>query len=97
MKTDAVEVRPLEAYRVYVRFADGTEGEVDLSQHMEFTGIFEPLKAHGFFRQVRVDEFGGLCWPNGADICPDVLYSYATGLPIDEIVPAAGRRQVHTR
>lgn len=36
--------------------------------------IFEPLKSPWRFSKVRVGEGGSLAWPNGADICPDLLY-----------------------
>lgn len=38
--------------------------------------IFEPLIADPYkFAEVRVDsELGTIVWPNGADVCPDVLY-----------------------
>jgi len=49
----------------------------------KFDGIFCQLQNNDFFRQVRVDsEIGTIVWPNGADICPDVLYSYASGKSI---------------
>ena len=39
-----------------------------------------------FFRQVAVDyEAGTLVWPNGVDLCPDVLYAEATGKSIAEM------------
>ena len=34
-----VEVRPLPNYRIWLRYADGTEGEVDLS-HLAGQGVF---------------------------------------------------------
>jgi hypothetical protein len=41
------------------------------------------LQDERFFRQVRADrELGTIVWPNGADVCPDVLYSFASGKPI---------------
>ena len=83
MLKDIVEARPLEAYKLYLRFEDGVVGIVDISQNVTFDGVFEPLRNHGYFQQVRVDpQSGTICWPNGADLDPDVLYSRVTGIPI---------------
>jgi len=66
-------VEPLEVYRLRVEFEDGVEGEVDLSGRL-FGPMFEPLKDPQVFAQVGVDQFGAVCWPNGADLAPDALY-----------------------
>ena len=73
--TRITSVTPLEDFRVRLIFADGSEKTVDLGPLLEGP-IFEPLKNDpARFREVRVDpDFGGLEWPNGADICPDLLY-----------------------
>jgi hypothetical protein len=78
------EVRPLERYRLELVFTDGTRGEVDLSDWVVGQrGVFAPLGDPALFREVRVNaELGTIQWPNGADLCPDVLYSRATGRPI---------------
>jgi hypothetical protein len=48
-----------------------------------YTGVFAPLLQDDYFRQVTVNtELGTVVWPNGADLCPDVLYSQATGIKI---------------
>lgn len=48
-----------------------------------YTGVFEPLLQDDYFKQVSVKaELGIIVWPNGADLCPDVLYSQATGIQI---------------
>ena len=86
MLVDIVEVRPLEGYQLYLRFQDGVEGVVDISQLIPFNGVFEPLKDRVFFEQVRVNpEWGTICWifwPNEIDRDRDVLYSRVTGIPI---------------
>ncbi len=66
-------VEPLDGYRLFVEFSDGVSGEVDLSSRL-FGPMFEPLKDLDFFSQVSVDEFGVVCWPNGADLAPDALH-----------------------
>jgi len=68
-------VLPLEGFNVKLTFTDGSEREVDLAPYLNGP-IFEPLKNDPeVFRSVRVDdELGTIVWPNGADICPDVLY-----------------------
>ena len=64
----------------YLKFDDGKEGIVDVSQLIEFTGVFQPLKDLDFFKPVKVNpEWGTIYWDNGADLDPDVLYSVITG------------------
>lgn len=68
-----ISVRPLADYRLDVAFDDGTRGVVPLNDRL-FGPVFEPLRDMPTFRQVFVDEFGAVCWPNGADLAPDALY-----------------------
>jgi hypothetical protein len=69
----AVSVSARQGYTLHVRFDDGRSGEVDLSARL-FGPVFEPLRDPLLFAQVRVDEYGAVCWPNGADLAPDALY-----------------------
>ena len=46
-------------------------------------GVFALLNDEHFFATVQVNpHIGTVCWPNGADIDPDVLYSLVTGKPL---------------
>ncbi len=84
MLKDIVEVRPLDGHRLYLRFEDGVEGTVDVSQQIRFEGVFASLLDRENFLQVRVDpEFGTIVWPNGADLDADGLYAAITGQPIE--------------
>jgi glycine/D-amino acid oxidase-like deaminating enzyme len=67
-------VEALSGYRLRVEFTDGVRGEVDLSDRL-FGPVFEPLRDRELFTQVSVDEFGAVCWPNGADLAPDALHA----------------------
>ena len=61
-------------YVVYVRFADGTEGDVDLRDELH-RELFEPLKDPAVFRTVAVHpDFHTLCCANGADLAPEFVY-----------------------
>jgi hypothetical protein len=83
MLKDIISVKPLEGYQLYLCFEDGTEGIVDISQIVQFTGIFAPLQDQAYFSQVQVNpEIGTISWSNEADLDPDVLYSIVTGQPI---------------
>jgi len=80
MLKDIVAVKPLEEYKLYLRFEDGIEGLVDVSQLIEFLGIFAPLKDVFYFNQVQLNsELGTIVWPNEADLDPDVLYAMIKG------------------
>lgn len=83
MSEDIIIVQHLDGTRLRLWFRDGSVGEIDLAEIVEFTGIFEPLNDPEFFKQVRINpEAGCIEWPNGADLDPLVLYSAVTGEPI---------------
>jgi hypothetical protein len=89
MLRDVIEAHALSDYRLELTFDDGTAGEVDVSELVEFTGVFEPLRDRAEFAKVRVDpDLGTVCWPNGADLDPLVLYSKVTGKPTSFEKPA---------
>lgn len=61
-------------YRIWLRFADGIEGEIDLEKEL-WGEVFEPLKEKALFSEFSVDkELGTIVWPNGADFVPEFLY-----------------------
>jgi hypothetical protein len=69
------KIKFLEGYRLYLEYANGVRGEIDLSQRL-FGPMFEPLRDPAVFSEVSLDEFGAVCWPNGADLAPDALYQH---------------------
>jgi len=71
------KVEALDNYRLFIEFSDGVKGTVNLADRL-FGAVFQPLKDPAFFAQVGLDEFGAVCWPNGADLAPDALYRRIT-------------------
>jgi hypothetical protein len=73
-----ISVTPAGGYRLRVRFADGCEGDVDLSD-IAGSGVFAVLRDPAQFRKVTIDpETGTLTWPGGLDIAPERLYEEAS-------------------
>ena len=72
---EVVEAKIIKDYTVKVVFDDLKRGIIDLRKYLG-KGIFKDLLDKKKFRQMKVDaELGTICWPNGADIAPDRLYS----------------------
>ena len=85
MLKDIVSVKPLDGYRLFLRFEDGVEGIIDVDKLVKLSGVFAPLNEREFFLLVRVNpDLGTICWPNDADLDPDVLYGIVTGESIPE-------------
>ena len=69
-----VEVKPLDGFRLWVRFQDGIVGTIELVNEL-WGPMFEPLKNPGLFFQTSVNsELETVTWPNGADLAPEFLY-----------------------
>jgi len=72
---DVVKVKPMAAFRLWVRFSDGSEGVADLSNLAARTGpMVTPLRDPVFFSRVFV-EAGAPTSPNGYDYAPSALYA----------------------
>ena len=67
-------VRVLGGRRVELALTDGSTKAVDLTRFLSGPVFDWIAQDDGAFEQVRVDpELGTIMWPNGADLCPDVL------------------------
>jgi hypothetical protein len=73
MYYNVIDVRHVRDHVLWVRFEDGTAGEVDLGDEL-WGNVFEPLKDVDFFKKACVAEYGTVAWPNGADLAPEFLY-----------------------
>jgi len=61
-------------YLIWLKFADGVEGQVDLEGEL-WGEMFESLKEKALFAEVSLDkELDTIVWPNGADFAPEFLY-----------------------
>jgi len=88
-----VALEVLDNYRVWLRFDDGVEGEVDFSRHVG-KGVFAPWTDYASFRQAAVGEQGrALTWPGELDFCADALWLQITGKQPEDLFPKLRRER----
>ena len=80
----AVEARG--KYRIWLKYSDGVEGEVDLSD-CAGKGVFKAWDEPGVFESVHLDEYDAVQWTKDLDMCPDALYMNLTGKTPEEVWP----------
>ncbi|MFQ5788740.1 MAG: DUF2442 domain-containing protein [Thermodesulfobacteriota bacterium] len=82
-----VEVKASADYKLWVKYSDGVEGEVDLS-HLTGKGIFELWNDYSAFEKVYIGSSGQIAWSDKIDICADSIYMEITGKSPEEIFPS---------
>ena len=78
---EIVKVVPKEDFQLDVTLDNGEKWLFDAKPYLKGK-LYEELWDTDLFRQVRIDEFGGLVWPNGADLCVDSILA---------VMPSHGR------
>ena len=80
------EVEPRDGYRIWLRYQDGTTGEIDLS-HLARRGVFKAWNERACFEKVRIARAGGIAWGDNIELCPDALYMQLTGKSVEDVMP----------
>lgn len=91
---NAIDVKPLPGYRIWVRYGDGAEGEVDLSE-LAGKGVFSLWDDRTNFERVRVGSAGQIVWNDEVEICADAAYLRITGRSAEEVFPGLKKEQMH--
>ena len=84
------EVEARDGYRIWLRYQDGTAGEVDLS-HLAGKGALKVWDEPGYFEKVHITPHRTTAWDDDIDLCADALYMELTGKSFDEL-PRANRQ-----
>ena len=88
-----VELGPRPNYRLWLRYDDGTQGEVDLSD-LAGRGVFTAWRDTAFFESARLGAHGEIEWGDDIDLCPDALYMRLTGKTPEQVFPTLKRTEV---
>jgi len=83
---EPLEVKALANYRIWIRYADGSEGEVDVS-HLAGHGVFKLWEDEEKWKNVRIADGGGIRWSEEIELCPDATYMKLTGKSLEELFP----------
>ena len=79
-----LEAKAMPGHRLWLRFADGVEGEVDLT-NLVGKGVFKTWENPEVFERVRVERGRSVAWGEGIDLCADSLYLEITGKKPEEV------------
>ena len=86
--TRPTAVEPREGYRIWLKYSDGSAGEVDLS-HLAGRGVFAPWNDRAVFAGVHITDYGAIAWGEELELCPDALYMQLTDKSLEDLMPGA--------
>ena len=85
----------MPGFRLWVRFADGTEGVTDLSR-LAGEGVFRRWAENpASFERPVIAEDGSLVWDGELDLCSDAIYLEISGKPAEEVFPRLKQEVLH--
>ena len=81
-----VAVKPRDGYRLWVRFDNGVEGEIDLSARAG-RAVFKVWDEPRVFESVNIMPNRAIRWTEEAELCADAIYLELTDKKPKEIMP----------
>jgi len=81
-----IEVKALDNYELWVKYSDGVEGVVDLSDFAG-DGVFALWDDYPKFQKVHIGPSGEIAWSDQIDMCPDAIYLRIAGKKPEDIFP----------
>ena len=88
-----IDAKARPGYKLYVRYEDGVEGEVDLS-HLVGRGVFALWNDPRAFERVSIGPGGEIRWSDEIDLCSDAIYMQITGKSPEEVFPNLAKANV---
>jgi hypothetical protein len=86
------KVEYISEYKLKLQFTNGKIKMVDLEGMLKNAkNMFIPLKDLEYFKKVVCDGYS-ICWPNGIDFCPDLLYKIGK-----DVIPPSKKRKRSSR
>ena len=89
-----IDVKALDGYRIWIKFSDGAEGELDLC-HLVGKGVFKAWDDRRFFENVRITPYEAVTWGEDLDLCPDTFYLELTGRTVEEVERESAQISAH--
>ncbi len=84
MISEPIEVKPLDNYRIFLKFIDGKEGIIDLSE-FRGKGVFKSWDNNGLFSKVYIDsDTKAIAWDENLELDVNNLYLKLIGKSFDE-------------
>ena len=92
-----IQVEARKDYRIWIKFEDGVEGEVNLSGYVARGGLFKKWEDRGFFESVWLPGGNVVKWGDSDfhELCGDSLYMKITGISFDEYSRRVNQNLIH--
>jgi hypothetical protein len=87
-------VKALPKNRIFIRYSDGAEGEIDLSEFAN-KKLFAAWKDPAFFQKVHVGPYRQIRWSDEIELCPDSLYMKLTGETPEQFLAKSAAAPAH--
>lgn len=81
-----VKIKALPDYKLWIRYEDGSEGELDVS-NLAGRGVFKLWNDYSVFEDVSIAKDGAIYWNEDVELCPDATYMKLTGKKPEEVFP----------